>query len=659
MRVVARILVSVAVCLAAGGALSALPLLQPVGAGGEQASEPASPASAQLDAGANFSCAIVTGGQVRCWGYGAQGELGYPGVTTVGAGDTPASVGPVDIGSGFTATAISSGDYHTCVIRNDGSVLCWGYGADGRLGYGNTSDVGETETPGSVGPVNLGPGHTAEAISAGGGHTCAILDDGSVRCWGYGYSGQLGYDGRSSLGDTPATTPDRLPPVNLGPGRTATAISAGGRHTCAILDDGTVRCWGNGGSGRLGYGDASNIGDGAPDLSVAVAGPVDLGPQRTAVAISAGNAHTCAILDDGTLRCWGFGFSGELGYGSQSNVGNTPADTPDKAGPVDLGPGRTATAISAGSFHTCAILDDGSVRCWGYGGDGRLGYGNTNSVGDQQTPGSVGPVDLGAGRSAVAISAGADHTCARLEDGSVRCWGYGGNGRLGYCNQSNVGDAPATTPDMTGPVNLVPGDGGELCPPPAPVNFSPPSIASPTVAGPTSTEGHRERGWRNCLAAVSARAKHSSAPTHRGSKRQRAKARRRLAHRLARGRKLCVKAWGRRPGQVTGLRAIVRGRTKIELDFIAPGTNANNPPAATTYLIKQSTHPIRDQHDFTAAQALCEGACRFSVTSTATKIKLTITALRPRTTYYYAVAARDNVTGQPGPRSQTAKGTTR
>ncbi|MDQ6776796.1 MAG: chromosome condensation regulator, partial [Actinomycetota bacterium] len=156
----------------------------------------------------------MTGGQVRCWGYGGEGELGYPGVTTVGATDTPASAGPVDIGSGYTATAISSGDYHTCVIRNDGSVLCWGFGADGRLGYGNTANVGATETPGSVGPVNLGPGHTAKAISAGGGHTCAILDDGSVRCWGFGYSGQLGDGGKSTLGDTPATTPDKLGPVD-------------------------------------------------------------------------------------------------------------------------------------------------------------------------------------------------------------------------------------------------------------------------------------------------------------------------------------------------------------------------------------------------------------------------------------------------------------
>ena len=94
-------------------------------------------------------------------------------------------------------------------------------------------------------------------------------------------------------------------------------------------------------------------------------------------------------------------------------------------GPVDLGAGRTARAIAAGFYHACAILDKGQVRCWGAGYYGALGYGNTSSIGDNETPGSVGPVDLGAGRTAVAITAGGYHTCAILDNGRVRCWGYG------------------------------------------------------------------------------------------------------------------------------------------------------------------------------------------------------------------------------------------
>jgi alpha-tubulin suppressor-like RCC1 family protein len=724
------------------GMSAVVTMLGPVGALGEQASEPGSPAAGQLDIGANFSCAIVTGGQVRCWGYGGEGELGVPGVTTVGAGDTPASVGPVDLGAGFTATAISSGDYHTCAIRNDGSVVCWGYGANGRLGYGNTNNVGDSQTPGSAGPVDLGAGFTATAISSGDLHTCAIRNDGSVVCWGFGLDGQLGYGNPKPVGDSPGNIPSAAGPVDLGAGRRAVAISAGSLHTCAILDDGSVRCWGDGGNGRLGYGNTNTVGDAVTPGSV---GPVKLGAGHTAEAISAGGSHTCAILNDGTVRCWGFGLDGQLGYGNENNAGDTSADTPDLLPPVNLGAGRTAIAISTGSAHTCAILDNASVLCWGYGLDGRLGYGNTSNVGDtpSATPGLIGPVNLGAGRTAGAISAGNKHTCARVDDGSVRCWGYGGNGRLGYCSETNVGDTPATIPGTAGPVNLVPGDGGELCatPPPVPtvpVNVSPPSTSGQTIAGQTLTEANgswsptptdyayqwercdtagnncgaitgaaaqaytlgandigstirvqetasdaggsasaasaptaiiqaapgpnpdtaREQGWRTCLAAVSTRARHTSALTHRGSKRQRAQTRRRLARQLANGRQHCEKTWGRTPGPVTGLQAITRGKTKIELDFTAPGTDGNKPPAATSYLVKQSSRPIRTRRDFTTAQALCEGACRFTVTSVGAKITLMITALDAQTTYYYAIAALDNVTARPGPRTSAINATT-
>ncbi|MDQ6779106.1 MAG: hypothetical protein M3071_23430 [Actinomycetota bacterium] len=713
---------------------SALPVL----AAADQASQPSSAAAGGLDAGAFHTCALLDGGQVRCWGDNAEGELGYGNTNTIGDKQTPASAGPVDFGPGRTTKAISAGDYHTCALLDDGSVRCWGYGGNGRLGYGNTNNVGDG-LPGdpsvaTAGPVDFGAGHTATAISAGGAHTCAILDDGSVRCWGYGATGQLGYGSTSNVGDGPPDpTVASAGPVDLGPGRTAKAITAGAAHTCAILDNGSVLCWGFGGYGRLGYGDTANVGDQQTPASVA---PVKLGAGRTAVAISAGAAHTCAILDNGQVICWGSGNNGQLGYGNPYNVG--AANTPDAAGPVDLGTGRKAVEITAGQIHTCALLDDGTVRCWGFGNNGRLGYGNTNSVGDSQAPGSFGPVDLGAGRTATAISAGQSHTCARLDNRSVRCWGAGAGGRLGYCSESDVGASPTTTPDMFGPVNLAAGDGGELCPPPVPsVNLSPPSISGPAVSGQTLTEAHgswsptptgygyqwqrcdstgsncgaiagagaqtyalnatdvgstirvqetasagsvaatsaptplvkasavpiadaaRERGWRSCLAAVSARARGARALTHRASKRRRAQARRRLARELARGRQRCAKTWGRTPGQAAGVQAITRGKTKLELDFTAPGTDGNNPPAATSYLVKQSLHPITSQHAFTTAQALCRGACRFTAVNIGTEIKLMITALDPHTAYYYAIAARDNVTGQPGPRSQTVMGRTR
>src|SRR5919202_1270356 len=184
----------------------------------------------------------------------------------------------------------------------------------------------------------------------------------------------------------------------------AGGLDAGGLHTCAGLVDGNVRCGGFNGDGKLGYGNRTTIGEDEPPAS---AGPVNVGPGRTAKAVATGDYHTCALLDDGSVRCWGFGANGRLGYANTNNVADKPTTTPDKAGPVDLGAGRTATAITVGAAHACAILDDGTVRCWGFGGSAQLGYANIKNVGDDETPGSVGPVFLGVGRTARAISAGA------------------------------------------------------------------------------------------------------------------------------------------------------------------------------------------------------------------------------------------------------------
>ena len=160
---------------------------------------------------------------------------------------------------------------------------------------------------------------------------------------------------------------------------------------------------------------------------------MDLG-GRAARAIAAGDFHTCAILDDGSMRCWGFGTSGQLGTGGTADVGD---NEPAGAGVVALPAGRAAHAVAGGAGHTCAVLDDGSVSCWGFGANGRLGYGNETQ---RATPG--GPVAIGAGRTAQAISAGDAHTCAILDTGGVRCWGFGGQGRLGYGLSTNVGATP-------------------------------------------------------------------------------------------------------------------------------------------------------------------------------------------------------------------------
>jgi alpha-tubulin suppressor-like RCC1 family protein len=397
------------------------------------------PLSAMIDAGGSHNCAVLDGGDVRCWGSNTIGQLGY-GIPTqrVGVDETPGSVGPVSL-DGLAATAISAGTSHTCVILEDGNVRCWGDGTDGRLGYGNENIIGDDEVPdfATVGNVDLGPNRTAEAISAGGAHTCAILDTGLVRCWGQGRYGQLGYGNENDIGDDEVPDFATVGNVNLGGGRTATAIAAGTAHTCVILDNGKIRCWGLGGGGRLGYGNENDIGDDeVPDF--ATVGNVELGSGRTAVDITAGHDRTCAILDNGQVRCWGVGSS--IGTGSPDPIGDDEYPNQD-LGNVDLG-GAGAINISAGLIHTCATLSTGATRCWG-GGLG-LGLGDPNlNIGDVDLQGAAQPRPATA-----AIAAGSFHTCAVFDDGGALCWGSGDEGALGRGNgiEEEIGDNESPGP---------------------------------------------------------------------------------------------------------------------------------------------------------------------------------------------------------------------
>jgi alpha-tubulin suppressor-like RCC1 family protein len=632
-------------------------------AGAEQASQPGSVAAGGLDLGAYHSCALLSDATVRCWGYGTDGALGYGNPATIGDDETPASAGPVDIGDGRTATALSAGSVHTCARLDNGTVRCWGFGGNGRLGSGNTDNIGDNETPAVAGTVNLGAERTAAAVTAGRGHTCVVLDNGSVDCWGFGADGRLGYGNTDSIGDN--ETPGEIGPVNLGTARTATAITAGEAHTCALLDDGTVRCWGANASGQLGYGNTTPVGD---DETPDTAGPVKLGTGRTAVAITAGSFHTCALLDNATVRCWGFGRVGALGYGNTDSIGAN--ETPDVTGPVNLGAERRATAISAGAFHTCALLDNGAVRCWGFGRAGRLGYANANSVGDDETPDTVGPVDLGTGRAAVAVSTGETHSCARLDDGSVRCWGHGANGRLGYCSIDDIGDDE--TPGSFGPVDLgVPGAFGAGCTTgPTPASAPPTSSDSapvppaatrppPSTDFPAASQRLRARALRSCLRRVTRRATIDRIRARRRAEANRRAALRRVARNAKQRRRICMRLHGRTPGAVGNPLARAVGLRAIRLSFRAAGTDGSRPPAARRYIVKQSRRPIRSAREFRRGQSLCGGTCSFDVTDVGATVTLTVTDLQRRTLYYYAIAARDNVSGRAGRRSHTLNARTR
>jgi alpha-tubulin suppressor-like RCC1 family protein len=384
-----------------------------------------------INAGQSYTCALNVAGLVKCWGTNWTGQLGYDDTNSRGGtSGNMASLGYVDLGFEQAARKMSSGSMHSCVILDNGSVKCWGANWNGQLGYDDTISRGHS--PGSMaslGYVDLGLGRTAKQISVGEQHTCVILDNGSVKCWGANWNGQLGYDDSASRGDFPGSMA-LLGHVDLGLGRTAKQISAGSGHTCAILDNDELKCWGTNWAGQLGYDDTNSRGGASGSMALLV--HVDLGLGRTAKQISAGSGHTCAILDNNEVKCWGNNSGGQLGYDDTINRGDSSGSM-TSLGYVNLGLGRTAKQITTGSSHTCAILDNGSVKCWGTNLNGQLGYDDSASRGN--SPGSMalpGHVDLGLGRTAKQISAGSSHSCVILDNGAVKCWGDNISGELGY-----------------------------------------------------------------------------------------------------------------------------------------------------------------------------------------------------------------------------------
>jgi alpha-tubulin suppressor-like RCC1 family protein len=340
--------------------------------------------------------------------------LGYGNLEDVGDDETPASVGDVNVGGKVTQVAL--GVRHVCALLEGGRVRCWGFGYAGALGYGNEFDIGGEGPPAAAGDVALGG--KAIQIAVGQEHSCALLETGAVRCWGSDAAGQLGYANTRSIGDD--ELPESAGDVNVG-GRVV-QIAAGYQQTCAVLDTGMLRCWGNNSVGQLGYAHQDNIGD---DEAPARAGNIDVGGPVEQVAVGQGS-FVCALLRGGKVRCWGAGNVGQLGHGDTKTIGDD--EPPSAAGDVDVG--GVVTQISAGIDHVCVVLDNGQVRCWGRSEAGELGYGNTKTIGDDEAPSAAGNVDVG-GR-VIRVEVGGATSCALLEGGRMRCWGNDSSGELGY-----------------------------------------------------------------------------------------------------------------------------------------------------------------------------------------------------------------------------------
>jgi alpha-tubulin suppressor-like RCC1 family protein len=350
---------------------------------------------AAVSAGANHTCALTTGGGAQCWGRNNYGQLGN--------GTTTDSSTPVDVsGLASGVTAISAGNWQTCALTTGGGVKCWGYNYWGQLGNGTTSDsstpVDVSGLTRGVAAISAGGLHTCDlttgggvkcwgagygttpvevsgltsgvaAVSAGEFHTCALTTTGGLKCWGENNAGQLGN------GTTTGSAPVDVSGLTSG----VAAISAGGYHTCALTTAGGVKCWGNNFNGQLGNGTTTGS-----------TTPVDVSGLTSAVGgVSAGLYHTCALTTGGGVKCWGNNGFGQLGNGTTTTGSTTPVDV------AGLTSGVAAVSAGGLGLHTCALTTAGGVQCWGYNGFGQLGDGT--SAGPQVCGGyacSTTPVDV-------------------------------------------------------------------------------------------------------------------------------------------------------------------------------------------------------------------------------------------------------------------------
>ena len=448
--------------------------------------------------GLSHSCAM-TAGAIRCWGDNSQGQLGSSATGTSGS-TTQLTLVPIVI----DPVAIAAGAQHTCAVRLNGQVLCWGQNSNGQLGEGTMTSLAEpVPVTGLAGGVKvtagatfscaatndgavfcwgddhygqLGTGHDvvrplpttiaveADQVTAGGAHSCAVgravLPGGGddFVCWGSDQAGQLGDNGDE----------DRSLPTPIKPSQLPGGVSAGALHTCAVDQSARLWCWGRGSSGQLGpshlvdtpfptevalpsganqaaavasggahscvlvnpadglggeifcFGDNSygQLGDGTL-TSRPTPALVSLGPTAVrATAVTAGSAHTCAIDVTGQAWCWGRGDSGQLGDGAGVNQ---PTPTP-----VSLPGGPNVRSLSAGGAHTCAVDQAGGVWCWGANDRGQLGLGAAGAGANMDAPAAVALPT-----SATGVSAGGAHSCASLGDASVWCWGANDSGQLG------------------------------------------------------------------------------------------------------------------------------------------------------------------------------------------------------------------------------------
>lgn len=386
-----------------------------------------------MSVGETHTCAITGATETElpklwCWGDGSNGKLGVD-PSTIGAGNEPIEV----VGLGGVPIAVAAGKEHTCAIVQNGEatfVQCWGYNEEGQLGIGNTTSANfPVNVPGSTGAVN---------ISAGESFTSIVTNTGEIKSWGGNSEGQLGngFFFRRQL------------PIHLDNMAESIAdVVSGENHSCALTQSGDVYCWGRNSYGQLGNGTTLYN----PD-------PVQvIGLASGVRALAAGPYHNCALLTDTKVKCWGYNIAGMLGTG---NVDEPNMSTPDFVLDNDTGlPLTGVEKIATGFWHSCALMQGGSIQCWGSDRVGQLGM--PSPTGSYIIP---YPVEVPFPGEFVDVSAGEEHTCGLANDGYVYCWGGNSNGDLGIGSTDSISHPlPTRVTDLNDDVIAVDSGGRRTC----------------------------------------------------------------------------------------------------------------------------------------------------------------------------------------------------
>ncbi len=372
------------------------------------------PCAIALAAGGGHICALLSDHTVRCWGQNVSGELGS-GAYDAGRVVPSQTPGPTAVTGIAGVAQIAAGGYGsgfgtTCAAMSDAGVLCWGSNGDGVLGIGLPADGGAPPAQ-SINPLPLEL-DAVSGLALGGFFGCAVVVEGGVSCWGDNSQRELGRTLDAGAFD-PTPTAVSLPGA-------ASAVATGKYHACALLRDRSVQCWGAADHGQIGQ---------VVDGGVATAQPI---AGVAATQLTASEASTCAVTMAGGVVCWGSNQIGQLGRGDTDAEAVTIDPAPE---PVALPTGASVLQIASAVGSTCALLSDHTVWCWGDNAYGELGTGSAVpgfSAQPAEVPGLANIVQIAAGPGGWTV-------CALLQEGSVRCWGVNDADQLGVDTSGDAG----------------------------------------------------------------------------------------------------------------------------------------------------------------------------------------------------------------------------